>query len=298
MQTENQTMKNIFYYLTLVFGILTLSSCDPNQDADGDFLLGVDYNPGTENNGGTNATIKNIKKVTTVDSDGEKVIATYNYSGTKLTGVTSDDNSFKYTISYTGDQISKVDYESVDDLSGEKTVNSQNLTYSGGKLATSKGSSKVNGTVVYQSSTTYNYTGDKIKNIITKVKDDTNTTEIFTIQTDYTFSGNNVSGMQYTLTAAPGPVTFDPIVFTTAFSNYDTFKNPLGTLPMAFKLVSSHFDLENNVVSGLSANNAKTMKVTTNVESITANLNYAYDTDGYPSLGTSSSGTVAFEYLK
>ena len=55
-------MKNIFYYLTLVFGILTLSSCDPNQDADGDFLLGVDYNPGTENNGGTNTTIKNIKK--------------------------------------------------------------------------------------------------------------------------------------------------------------------------------------------------------------------------------------------
>lgn len=291
-------MKNISYYLSLIFGILMLSSCDPNQDGNGDFLIGVDYDPTTGNNGGTNTTIKNIKKVTTIDDSGEKVIATYNYSGTKLTGVTSDDNSFKYTISYTVDQISKVDYESVDDTSGERTLNSQDLTYSGGKLAASKGSSKVNGTVVYQSSTTYNYTGDKIKNIITKVKDDTNTTEIFTIQTDYTFNGNNVSGMKYTVSTAPGPVTVDPIVFTTTFSNYDTFKNPLGTLPMAFKLVSSHFDLENNVVSGLSANNAKTMKATTNVESITTNLNFAYDTDGYPILGTSSNGTVAFEYVK
>ncbi|RZJ78911.1 MAG: hypothetical protein EOO20_27375 [Chryseobacterium sp.] len=291
-------MKNIFYYLSLFFGIIMLSSCDPNQDANGDFLVGVDYDQDSGNNGGTNATIKNIKKVTTIDSGGDKVVATYNYSGTKLTGVTADDNSFKYTISYTSDQISKVDYESFDDFSGEKTVNSQELSYSGGKLATSKGSSKSNGTVVYQSSTTYNYTGDKIKNIITKVKDDTNTIELFTIQTDYTFNGNNVSGMKYTVTSAPGPVTVDPIVFTTTFSNYDTFKNPLGTLPMAFKLVSSHFDLENNVLSGLSSNNATVMKATSNLETITSTLKYSYDTDGYPFLGTSANGTVAYEYVK
>ncbi|MCD9854202.1 hypothetical protein LUD75_05775 [Epilithonimonas sp. JDS] len=286
-------MKNISYYLSLIFGILMLSSCDPNQDANGDFLIGVDY----DSNSGTNATVKNIKKVTTVDSSGEKVIATYNYSGTKLTGVTSDDNSFKYTVFYTSDQISKIDYESVDSTSGEKTVNSQDLTYSGGKLASSTGSSKVNGALIYQSSTTYNYNGDKIKNIITKVKDDSNTTELFTIQTDYTFNSNNVSGMKYTITTAPGPVTIDPIVITTAFSDYDSFKNPLNTLPMAFKLVSSHFDLENNVASGLSSNNAQTMKVTSNVESITTDLKYDY-LDGYPILGTSTHGTVAFEYVK
>ena len=67
---------------------------------------------------------------------------------------------------------------------------------------------------------------------------------------------------------------------------------------MAFKLVSSHFDLENNLVSGFSANNARTMKATTNAESITATLNYLYDADGYPTLGTSANGTVAFEYVK
>lgn len=291
-------MKNIFYYLTIIFGIFTLSSCDPSQDANGDFLNGVTYENNTNNNGGTNAVIKDIQKVTTIDDAGEKVVATYVYTNKRITSVTSDDNSFKYTLTYNGSNINKMDYESLDDVSGERTVNSQDLTYSGGKLTSSKGTNKMNGTLVYNSTTSYNYNGDKIKNIITKVKDESNTTELFTIQTDYTFSGNNVSTMKYTITTAPGPVTVSPIVFTTALSNYDTKKNPLNTLPMAFKLVSSHFDLENNMVSGLSSNNAKTMKVTTNVESITANMNYAYDTDGYPILGTSANGTVAFEYVK
>ena len=292
-------MKNLFYYLSLIFGALMLSACVPNQDANGDFLNGVDYENNPNTDGGTNAVIKNIKKVTTIDMDGEKVVATYLYTSDKITSVTSDNNSFKYTLSYSGNDISKMDYESVDEFSGEKTVNSQALTYTSGKLTSSKGSNKVNGALVYNSTTTYNYNGDKIKNIITKVKDDTNTMDIFTIQTDYTFSGNNVSGMKYTITLAPsGPVTMEPVEITTAFSNYDTKKNPLNTLPMAFKLVSSHFDLENNVVSGLSANNAKTMKATTNVESITSTLNYIYDADGYPTIGTSANGTVAFEYVK
>ena len=291
-------MKNIFYYLTLIFGILMLSSCDPTQDQEtGDFLNGVVYEDGT-GDGDTNSVLKNIEKVTTVDMDREKMVATYVYTNSKLTGVTSDDNSFKYTMTYDGANIKKLDYESVDDFSGDKTVNSQELTYESGKLVSSKGNNKVNGAVVYNSTTTYNYNADKIKNIITTVKDDTNTTELFTIQTDYTFINSNLSGMKYTVKLAPGgPVTMDPIEIATAFSNYDNKKNPLHTLPMAFKLVSSHFDLENNVVSGFSLNNAKTMRVTTNVESITATLNYIYDADGYPTLGTSSSGTVAFDYV-
>ncbi|WDF47319.1 hypothetical protein PQ459_02270 [Chryseobacterium sp. KACC 21268] len=290
-------MKNIIYYLSIIFGIFTLASCSPSQDESGDFLNGVEYdfNP---NNGSTNPTIKNIKKVTSIDSGGDKVVATYNYTSNKLTSVTADDNSFKYTLTYAADQISKVDYESVDDFSGDRTVNSQDLTYTSGKLTSSKGINKVNGTIVYNSTTTYEYSSDKIKSIVTKVKDETNTSELFTIKTDYTFSGSNVSGMKYTVSTVPGPVTIDPIVITTAFSNYDTYKNPLNSLPMAFKLVSSHFDLENNVGSGLSINNAKTMKATTNTESITADLKFAYDTDGYPIVGTSDQGSVAFEYVK
>lgn len=292
-------MKNLFYYLSLIFGFLMLSSCDPLQDANGDFLTGIDYNPGTGSGGGQNAVTKNIKTVTTVDMDGEKVVATYLYTGGRITGITSDNNSFKYALSYVGDDISQMDYEYLDTYSGEKTVNSQALSYTGGRLTSSKGSNKVNGELIYNSTTTYNYDGDKIKNIITKVKDETNTTEIFTIQTDYTFNGNNVSGMKYTIKLeSEGPVTMEPIEITTAFSNYDVMKNPLNSLPIAFKLVSSHFDLENNVASGLSINNAKTMRVTTNVESISATLNFIYDADGYPTSGTSGNGTVAFEYVK
>ena len=299
MQIENQTMKNTLYYWSLIFGVFMLSACVPNQDANGDFLVGVDYGSNPNTDGGNNAVVKNVQKVTTVDMDGERIVATYRYTSNKITSVTSDNNSFKYTVLYSGNDISKMDYESVDELSGDKTVNSQTLTYTSGKLTSSKGVNKVNGAVVYISATLYHYSGDKIKNIITKVKDESNTTELFTIQTDYTFSGSNVSVMKYTLSlSSSGPVTMDPVEITAAFSNYDAKKNPLNNLPLAFKLVSSHFDLENNVVSGLSLNNAVTTKVTTNLQSVTSTLKYTYDADAYPVLGTSANGTVAFEYVK
>ncbi|WP_333850889.1 hypothetical protein [Epilithonimonas sp.] len=286
-------MKNIVYY---IFGFFILSSCSPNQDENGDFLHGVEYDTEV---GVSNSTIKNIKKITTIDDAGDKVITTYNYSDNKLTGVTSDNNSFNYTLTYNGDDITKIVYKNEDTASGDAMINTQNLTYTGGKLVRSEGTTATSdGTIIYVSSTNYNYASDKIKSIVTKIKDETNTTEMFTLQTDYTFVGNNLTNFKYSLTTAPGPVTSSPIVLTTALSSFDTNKNPLGTLPLAFKLVSSHFDLENNVVSGFSVNNYKTLKLTSNVETITANFKYVYDKDGYPTLGTSEMGTVEFEYVK
>ena len=287
-------MKNILYY---IFGLVIISSCSPNQDENGDFLRGLDYE--TEL-GGNNSTIKNIKKVTTTDDVGDKVVANYNYTGGKLTSVTSDDNSFTYTLTYTGNDITKIVYKNQDATSGDTTINTQNLTYLSGKLVKSEGNTTTSsGTVIYVSSTNYNYASDKIKSIVTKIKDGTNTTEMFTLQTDYTFAGNNnLTNFKYSLTTAPGPVTSTPIVLTTTLSGFDNNKNPLGTLPLAFKLVSSHFDLDNNVVSGLSVNNYKTAKVVSNVETLTANFNYTYDQDAYPTLATSVMGTVAFEYVK
>lgn len=294
LQNRNQTMKNILYY---IFGILIVSSCSPTEDANGDFLRGLDYETEV---GGNNSTVKNIKKVTSIDDIGDRVIANYNYTGGKLTSVTSDDNSFTYTLTYSGDNISKIVYKNLDPSSGNTTINTQNLTYLSGKLVKSEGKTTTSaGTAIYVSSTNYNYASDKIKSIVTKIKDGTNTTEMFTLQTDYTFAGNNnLTNFKYSLTSAPGPVTTSPIVITTALSTFDSNKNPLGTLPLAFKLVSSHFDLDNNVVSGLSVNNYKTAKVISNVETLTANFNYTYDKDAYPTSGTSAMGTVIFEYAK
>lgn len=87
-------------------------------------MLGVSYS----SNGGTNATIKNIKTVTTVDDAGDKIVATYNYTGAQLTSVTSSDNSFSYQLTYTGDDITKILYKSVDDT-GKEITNTQVLTY-------------------------------------------------------------------------------------------------------------------------------------------------------------------------
>ena len=290
MQTENQTMKKICF---LIFVLSISTSCSPNQDINGDYLLGVSYS----SNGGTNATIKNVETVTTVDAAGDKIVATYNYTGGQLTSVTSSDNSFSYQLTYTGDDITKILYKSVDDT-GKDITNTQVLTYSAGKLTKSEGDVVFAGSGTFTSSTIYSYDGDKIKSIITKVKDKATSSERYTIQTDYGFSGSNVSNFKYTLTYAAGPITQPPIILNITLSNYDSYKNPFGTLPMAFKLVSAQFDLESNALYGFSKNNYKTTNIKTNTDNTTVNFSYSYDTDGYPILGTSSAGTVSFQYVK
>ena len=283
-------MKKICF---LIFVLFITASCSPNQDINGDYLMGVSYS----SNGGTNATIKNVETVTTVDAAGDEIVATYNYTGGQLTSVTSSDNSFSYQLTYTGDDITKILYKSVDDT-GKDITNTQVLTYSAGKLTKSEGDVVFAGSGTFTSSTIYSYDGDKIKSIITKVKDKATSSERYTIQTDYGFSGSNVSNFKYSLTYAAGPITQPPIILNITFGNYDSYKNPLGTLPMAFKLVSAQFDLENNALYGFSKNNYKTTNIKTNADNSTVNFSYSYDTDGYPILGTSSAGTVSFQYVK
>ena len=255
--------------------------------------MGVSYS----SNGGTNATIKNVETVTTVDAAGDKIVATYNYTGGQLTSVTSSDNSFSYQLTYTGDDITEILYKSVDDT-GKDITNTQVLTYSAGKLTKSEGDVVFAGSGTFTSSTIYSYDGDKIKSIITKVKDKATSSKRYTIQTDYGFSGSNVSNFKYTLTYAAGSMTQTPIILNITLSNYDSYKNPLGTVPMAFKLVSAQFDLENNALYGFSKNNYKTTNIKTNTDNTTVNFSYSYDTDGYPILGTSSAGSVSYEYVK
>jgi len=283
-------MKKICF---LIFVLFIIASCSPNQDINGDYLLGVSYS----SNGGTNATIKNVKTVTTVDAAGDKIVATYNYTGGQLTSVTSSDYSFSYQLIYTGDDITEILYKSVDDT-GKDITNTQVLTYSAGKLTKSEGDVVFAGSGTFTSSTIYSYDGDKIKSIITKVKDKATSSERYTIQTDYGFSGSNVSNFRYSLTYAAGPIIQTPIILNITLSNYDSYKNPFGTLPMAFKLVSAEFDLENNALYGFSKNNYKTTNIKTNTDNTTVNFSYSYDTDGYPILGTSSAGTVSFQYVK
>ena len=283
-------MKKICF---LIFVLSISTSCSPNQDINGDYLLGVSYS----SNGGTNATIKNVETVTTVDAAGDKIVATYNYTRGQLTSVTSSDNSFSYQLTYTGDDITEILYKSVDDT-GKDITNTQVLTYSAGKLTKSEGDVVFAGSGTFTSSTIYSYDGDKIKSIITKVKDKATSSERYTIQTDYGFSGSNVSNFKYSLTYAAGPITQPPIILNITLSNYDSYKNPFGTLPMAFKLVSAQFDLENNALYGFSKNNYKTTNIKTNTDNTTVNFSYSYDTDGYPILGTSSAGTVSFQYVK
>ena len=283
-------MKKICF---LIFVLSISTSCSPNQDINGDYLLGVSYS----SNGGTNATIKNVETVTTVDAAGDEIVATYNYTRGQLTSVTSSDNSFSYQLTYTGDDITKILYKSVDDT-GKDITNTQVLTYSAGKLTKSEGDVVFAGSVTFTSSTIYSYDGDKIKSIITKVKDKATSSERYNIQTDYGFSGSNVSNFKYSLTYAAGPIIQPPIILNITLSNYDSYKNPFGTLPMAFKLVSAQFDLENNALYGFSKNNYKTTNIKTNTDNTTVNFSYSYDTDGYPILGTSSAGTVSYGYVK
>ncbi len=80
LQIENNTMKSIFYYLTIILGIFALASCSPNQDENGEFLHGIDYDPTTTDPGSGSETTKLLEKVSGVDSDGESTTVTYTYT--------------------------------------------------------------------------------------------------------------------------------------------------------------------------------------------------------------------------
>lgn len=289
---------NIFSFL---FAAFLLFSCEPSRAENGDFLFGV--NPGETGGGGegggTGGNTKRVKKQTIVDDAGAVSFFEYNYTGNKLTSVHSEDEGeiSDYTLVYTGETITKLIVVQKDQ--GETTTSTLDLVYQNGKLASSSGNMETQGAEINKNVSSYSYdTSGKLKKISTSIQSDAMNpgtyVELFSLVSDFIFTGNNISTWKFTLTPAPTPpITFPPIIVTSNVSSYDTNKNPLATLPEAFTIAGAHFMTSTNSAFGLSANNYKSV----NVGGVSGVYSYTYDTDGYPTKATSDGATITYEYI-
>lgn len=286
---------NIF---TFIFAAFLLFSCEPTRDANGDYLSGIE-NPGETGGGGSTGNTKRVKKQTIVDDAGAVSFFEYNYTGTKLTSVHSEDEGeiSDYTLKYTGEILTQLIVVQKD--GSDTTKSTLNLTYQNGKLISSSGNMETDGTELNKNVTSYTYeTSGKLKRISTSIQSDGMNpgtyVEIFSLVSDFIFTSNNISTWKFTLTTAPTPpITFPPIIVTSTVSSYDTNKNPLATLPEAFTIAGAHFMTSTNSAFGLSANNYKSV----NVGGVSGVYTYTYDADGYPIKAASTGATISYTYI-
>lgn len=294
-------MKKIFGFFSFVFSLMILFSCEPGRAENGDLLFGVkDPNP----NGGSTGQTKLLKKMTATNNDGEISTITYNYTKGILNSLNLDEDGAKVDIFLTYDQnkLSKILMTQVD---GSTIVNNTvELIYTDGKLTSSTGNMEAGGEEVSINKTSFTYDGNKLKTISTSILqedlDNPGTYKEFSKQvSELLFVGNNISSWKMTTTVnAPPPFNLPPIVLNVTLSNYDTFKNPLATLPLEFNIAGAHFLLGTNSVQGLSLNNYKTASITTDGVGDPVNYVYVYDADGYPTMATVDQGVLKYEYIK
>lgn len=292
-------MKHVLNIFALIFSALLLFSCEPSRDENGDYLFGVNPNPNTNPGGGTSGNLKNLKSVTFDDGSGEKVTYNYTYAADKLIGVTTSDNSVSYTILYDNNLIDKITV--VQDDTGITTTDFT-LTYNNGQLVEAKGVGSEEGGNSFTNTLTATHTNNMVSKVLSKMvgidsADPTVTYELFTLQSDITYAGNNISSWKFT-TLFPATVPLPAIVLTSTFSDYDNKKNPFNTLPEAFNIVSSLYGLDSTAVTGFSANNYGKVTVASDSDSQSATYTYTYDADGYPTKAVASNnlGTLTFTY--
>lgn len=294
-------MKKYIGHFLFIFSLLLVFSCEPNRAENGDFLFGV-QNPGETgggNGGGNTGATKKLKKQTVVDPQGGISYFEYNYTGDQLTSVHSDiDGDISdYTLKYTNNILTQLIVKEDDGV--DITTSTLDLVYQNGKLTSSVGRMVSQGTEINKNVTGYTYyTDGTLKKISSSIQSDAEVpgtyVELFSLVSDFVFTGNNISTWKFTLTPAPiPPITVPPIIISANVSSYDTLKNPLATLPQAFTIAATHFMTDSNAAFGLSANNYKTI----NVEGESATYVYTYDADGYPTKAVSSNGTVTYEYI-
>ncbi|WHF50974.1 hypothetical protein QGN23_11100 [Chryseobacterium gotjawalense] len=291
-------MKKLFGFLSFVFSLAILFSCEPGRDENGDLLFGVN-NPGeTGGSGETTGVVKQLKSVTSKEDTGETITYNYSYLLGKLVSVKTSDNSISYSLSYDNNTVNKITI--VQNEGSAITTTDFAVTYNNGKFVEAKGTGKEDTGNSFTNTITANYTNNKVSKILSKMAgidtaDPAVTYDMFTLQNDITYTGNNISTWKFsTIFPATPPIIIPPIVISSAFSDYDTKINPFNTLPQAYNIVSSLYGFNSFAVTGFSANNYR--KVAAEGQSLT--YVYTYDADGYPTKAVASGnlGTLTFVY--
>lgn len=296
-------MKNILYY---IFGFFILASCSPNQDENGDFLHGVEYDTSTDTGGDTggSTTTKLLKKVT-VDDDGDVVVYSYTYnSGKKLTSVSTDDNSVQVNITYlSSGNIAKI----------VRTENNM------GTISTEEIVPVYTSTQITKLNVTHSENGKSIKSIANlayasngwpaSIKEDIytedNTKIAANFVSNFSYSGNNISKWNFKssfIVGLPVPV-FDflqEMELTVNLSDYDNKINPYNLLPKDYLISTVHAEADASNIIGFAKNNSKKANIvfvlggTPFTDNQT--VSFTYDKDGYPTSTSSADIVTKFEY--
>lgn len=300
-------MKNIFYYLTLILGILMLSSCVPNQDENGDFLNGVEFDPTTTTPGteGPGTTPSKLLKKVTIDDEGDVLVYSYTYNAAKkLTGVSTDDGSIKINITYqTSGNIAKVirTENSMGTISSEEIV----PVYSNNQITKLNVTHKESGGSI-KSIANLTYASNGWPSMIKEdIYNEDNTSVVANFVSNLSYTGNNISKWHFKSSmdlGLPVPV-FDflqELELTVNLSGYDNKINPYNLLPKDYLISMIHAEADASSITGFAKNNSTKINVIfnlggTNMED-TQTATYIYDKDGYPTSVSTTSIITKFEY--
>ncbi len=279
-------MKNLIYLFVSLFLVLSAHSCKRLGDDDGNLLNNMDGNQG-----GLGEDRFLYQEVTSADT-----IAGYHYNGRKLVEVIGDSTVTK--ITYSGDQINKIDFIGIVD--GDSISYAQLFNYeatNNAKLTTITETRSVYPNIAAQ---TTPLTFEKSRSLYeikfnANAKLDTVTMKsgvevpaqafAFTSYEKSAYAYDalwNVTKVTKTYGGVTGNVLGAPLVNEAYdYSNYDDKRNPYSLLPFGYLL---HKSFENSFNSyRFSVNNPKRVMFTSDQIPlpITFNTLYTYDALGY-----------------
>lgn len=280
-------MKKFIGFLTFVFSLVILFSCEPSRDVNGDLLFGLN-NEG-QTGGGTTAT-RLLKKMISHglnDETGEweDETLTYNYLNNKLMSYSDESGeltSFEYSAN---NKISRIS------SSGQTT----DFQYAGGNVAMIKtdlaGVAKIN--------STFTYTGTKVTKSISIQDYSAPFPMKMYFETTYEYQGENmVKALFKTGVYSPtGELEMSPedqnVVIT--FS-YDTKKSPYRLLPNEFITYLAGFGFHG--AAYFSANNFTKMTATQGGIPVITAYTHIYDSENYPVETKNGDEYLKYEYIK
>lgn len=283
-------MKNVLNIFAFIFSAFLLFSCEPSRDLNGDFLIGVNQNPGGNGGGGNidNRLLKKILSHSLNEDTGEYEDGTtvFNYQNSKLISLNDDATGGLLNVEYnSANKISKIFSD------GALTAT---FEYSGTTL------SKITTTIMglSESVTNYTFAGDKmVKSItITELTFSPIPAKVYTEDT-YEYQNNNVT-KNTTKIGLFDPVTgeliIDPGSVISVFE-YDNKKSPYTLLPKEFVLFFSSISPQTGFLS--SANNPVKSTVTDQDGAVdVTTITNEYDSKDYATKSTSGEEYTNYEY--
>lgn len=298
-------MKRLFYFILLIAGFSSVTSCKDLVNEEGDPLLDLNDNTGLI---GPRALSREVTD--------EGTIATYHYNGLLLTRVISEGGSVT-SVEWSGDKISKVTFNGHLDEDGDGVLDTDSTTYTqqytygnlGRLTIISENRSIFRRADPVPPSTvpgpyallekrksiynlTYSATTGKLASIIMKKGVDA-TPFVYTDYTKatYNYLGDNVSMVEKEIGLLTGNTLEPPTEkYSFEFTNYDSQINGYTLLPFEYKVsVLISTEVNDNRSFILSPNSPKRMSITDLMVPVPTpvvfSTDYRYDPQTYVTQG-------------